>query len=78
MGRIKTFKNGPRIIDIDILLYWEKKIFTPILTVPHIWITERDFVAYPLYDIDPSLRINEETIKSIIKKIPNNLKPFIL
>lgn len=53
MGRVKTFRNGPRSIDLDLLLYGEETIATPELTVPHPRMAERDFVMLPLREIAP-------------------------
>lgn len=54
IGRVRTIKNGPRIIDID-LLYAENQIIeTENLTVPHPRIKERKFVIIPLLDLFPS------------------------
>ena len=53
IGRQKTFLNGPRVIDIDILLYDEQKIRTPQLTIPHPRMGQRDFVMRPLKEIEP-------------------------
>ncbi len=53
MGRVRQFKNGPRIIDLDVLLCENTVINTTELTVPHPRIGERDFVLVPfaeLYD----------------------------
>ena len=53
MGRIRTSKNAPRIIDIDIL-YFNKEIHnSPTLTVPHPAIAQRRFVLTPLNEIAP-------------------------
>ncbi len=51
MGRTKTIKNGPRIIDLDILIYGDKKIRTKNLTIPHPRMNERQFVLIPLNEI---------------------------
>ncbi len=51
LGRVRNFKNGPRIIDIDLLLAEEKIIKTPNLIVPHPHIRERLFVLLPLLDL---------------------------
>ncbi|HHU85069.1 MAG TPA: 2-amino-4-hydroxy-6-hydroxymethyldihydropteridine diphosphokinase [Clostridiales bacterium] len=51
MGRIRQIKNGPRIIDLDLLLYENEKINTPELTLPHPRMYERDFVMIPLKEI---------------------------
>ena len=55
MGRILSFKDGPRIIDIDILFYADQVIETPDLTIPHPRIAERAFVLHPLSELDPLL-----------------------
>lgn len=51
-GRIRTIKNGPRIIDIDLLLYDEQVYNTKTLVLPHPRMFEREFVLRPLLDID--------------------------
>ena len=51
MGRIRTFTNGPRIIDIDILLFDDQVIESELLTVPHPRMLERMFVLEPLNEI---------------------------
>lgn len=57
LGRIKTVRNGPRTIDIDILLYDQEKISTPHLTIPHPRMWERDFVVRLLKEIEPNVVI---------------------
>jgi 2-amino-4-hydroxy-6-hydroxymethyldihydropteridine diphosphokinase len=56
-GRQRTERWGPRTIDIDILLYAETEVRTPALTLPHPGIAERAFVAVPLADLAPALRL---------------------
>jgi len=51
LGRIRSVKNGPRTIDLDILLYGNRKIKTKSLIVPHPRMFERDFVLKPLSEI---------------------------
>ena len=46
-----TEKWGPRTLDLDLLLYGEQCITTPVLTVPHPGMHERDFVLVPLAEI---------------------------
>ncbi|MCK4982949.1 MAG: 2-amino-4-hydroxy-6-hydroxymethyldihydropteridine diphosphokinase [Victivallaceae bacterium] len=55
LGRKKSMKNGPRPIDIDILLYDNIVINTPMLTIPHPQMLERDFVMRPLQEIEPDI-----------------------
>ena len=67
----KKIKNGPRIIDIDIIFYNFLKISSNNLTIPHPRATERDFVLYPLYDIYPFFKhpINKKTIKKLKEEL---------
>ena len=65
LGRARSFKNASRTIDLDILLYDEKKIDEPGLTVPHPRMFERAFVTGPLLEIEPEL---VETIKELRKE----------
>ena len=53
MGRIRRVHWGPRVIDIDILLFGELILNTEQLTVPHPRMHERAFVLKPLADISP-------------------------
>lgn len=52
MGRVRTIKMGPRIIDIDLLFYGNSCIQSPFLTIPHPHISQRKFVLLPLAEID--------------------------
>ena len=56
MGRIRTTKNAPRIIDIDILFFNKEIIHTGLLDVPHPRLQERNFVLVPLNEISPNLK----------------------
>ncbi|EAF5659269.1 2-amino-4-hydroxy-6-hydroxymethyldihydropteridine diphosphokinase [Listeria innocua] len=53
LGRVRLFKWGPRLIDIDILLYEDVKINTEKLKIPHPYMKERAFVMIPLIEISP-------------------------
>jgi 2-amino-4-hydroxy-6-hydroxymethyldihydropteridine diphosphokinase len=55
MGRDAGFPNGPRIIDIDIILYGNMSMIDPELTIPHPRMNERAFVLIPLVEIAPDL-----------------------
>ena len=55
MGRIKKIYRGPRVIDIDILLYDDIKLISPRIIIPHPRMLERSFVMQPLKEIDPVL-----------------------
>lgn len=55
MGREPSFPDGPRLIDVDILLYGQSVLSEPDLEIPHPRLAERAFVLVPLSEIDPSL-----------------------
>jgi 2-amino-4-hydroxy-6-hydroxymethyldihydropteridine diphosphokinase len=58
MGRPEKYERwGPRIIDLDLLVYGREKRADPDLTLPHPGIVERNWVLYPLADIAPDLDI---------------------
>ena len=56
MGSKKPFANGPRLIDLDVLLYGNDTIATPELQVPHPRMLQRRFVLVPLAEIAPDFR----------------------
>lgn len=51
MGRVREFKNGPRVIDLDLLIFENYKNDSPHITIPHPLIGERDFVLVPLKEL---------------------------
>lgn len=55
LGRVRTVKNGPRTIDLDLIDFGGKVIDTPELTLPHPRAVERDFVKKPLAEIGVNL-----------------------
>jgi 2-amino-4-hydroxy-6-hydroxymethyldihydropteridine diphosphokinase len=54
LGRVATFRWGPRVIDLDILAYDELTIDEPDLVIPHPRLAERAFAVVPLAEIDPA------------------------
>ena len=64
LGRKASFRNGPRLIDIDILLYDDLVLDIPGLCIPHPHMHERAFVLLPLMDIAPDL-VHPVTKKSV-------------
>lgn len=57
MGRIKTERWGPRLIDIDILLYGTQQIEYTELSIPHKGLAQRSFVLFPLADLDAGFEV---------------------
>ncbi|AWN18898.1 2-amino-4-hydroxy-6-hydroxymethyldihydropteridine diphosphokinase [Streptococcus sobrinus] len=55
LGRVRQQHWGPRTLDIDILLYDQKVLDQPDLTLPHPYMKERAFVLVPLLEMDNSL-----------------------
>jgi len=56
-GRERPYRNAPRTLDLDLLLYGDARINTATLTVPHPRITERAFVLRPLLELAPAIHI---------------------
>ena len=56
LGRTKSIRYGPRVIDLDILFFDDTVVEEPDLIIPHIGIPERDFVLAPLLDLNADLR----------------------
>jgi 2-amino-4-hydroxy-6-hydroxymethyldihydropteridine diphosphokinase len=54
-GRERPYRNAPRTLDLDVLLYGSARMAGPVLTVPHPRMTERAFVLMPLAEIAPDL-----------------------
>lgn len=69
MGRERPFKNAPRIIDIDLLLYENERRNTKELMLPHPLIGERAFVMVPLKDILPGLMVKDIDYNNEYNKI---------
>ncbi len=61
MGRVRTVENGPRVIDLDILLFGDDEVHSDEITVPHPGILERDFVVTPLLQIAPRVHLPNGT-----------------
>ena len=55
LGRVRTIKNAPRRIDLDILLYGDIHLEEDMLCIPHPRMREREFVIQPLREIAPGL-----------------------
>jgi 2-amino-4-hydroxy-6-hydroxymethyldihydropteridine diphosphokinase len=60
-GRRRELRWGARTLDLDLLLYGDEIINLPRLQVPHPRLFERDWVLYPLADLDPALQFPDGT-----------------
>jgi 2-amino-4-hydroxy-6-hydroxymethyldihydropteridine diphosphokinase len=80
MGRIRTIKNAPRIIDIDILFFNKDIVDEKNLNVPHPEIANRRFVLIPLNELSPNFKhpVFQQSIHHLLKncKDPLNVKKF--
>ena len=54
LGRVRTLKNGPRVIDLDILLFGDRILEDDGLSIPHPGLLLRDFMLVPLIEIAPN------------------------
>jgi 2-amino-4-hydroxy-6-hydroxymethyldihydropteridine diphosphokinase len=73
MGRRERIRNGPRVIDLDILLYDGLVAEQDGLVIPHPRMHERSFVLVPLREIDPSVVHPgmDKTIEELADSLPN-------
>lgn len=76
MGRARTIRNGPRIIDIDILLAGDRQINDDALTVPHARMHERAFALYPSAEIAAEMRhpLLDATVKDLLEQLVSEEK----
>lgn len=63
-GRQRPYRNAPRTLDLDLLLYGSARIDSPDLTVPHPRMGERAFVLVPLHQIAPGL-VNDDVLTRV-------------
>jgi len=72
LGRVRAIPNGPRTIDIDILLYGDRLVRTAKLEIPHPRMAARRFVLAPLADLAPGLRhpVTRQTVREMLQAAP--------
>jgi 2-amino-4-hydroxy-6-hydroxymethyldihydropteridine diphosphokinase len=75
LGRKRTVRNGPRTIDVDILLYGSFVVSTEELEIPHPRYRERRFTLAPLAELNPALRdpVTGKTVTEMLADLPGQL-----
>ncbi len=76
LGRRETRRWGPRVVDLDILLYNDLVVDEPDLRIPHPHMHERDFVLKPLSEIAPEAihPLLKKTVREMLSEAPNPFK----
>jgi 2-amino-4-hydroxy-6-hydroxymethyldihydropteridine diphosphokinase len=72
LGRVRLMHWGPRIIDLDILLYDNLRVSSQSLSIPHPYMFQRAFVLVPLAEIAPSLVIEGKSVQQYLAALPPN------
>jgi 2-amino-4-hydroxy-6-hydroxymethyldihydropteridine diphosphokinase len=72
--RTRSIPNGPRTLDLDLLLYGDEELLLPDLVVPHPRLAARRFVLAPLADLAPSLRVpgTSRTVAELLESAPTS------
>jgi len=75
LGRVRTVRNGPRTLDIDILLYGKAVVRSVKLEIPHPRMAERRFVLAPLAELVPDLRhpVTNQTMRAMLGSAPSQI-----
>ncbi|MCC2113787.1 MAG: 2-amino-4-hydroxy-6-hydroxymethyldihydropteridine diphosphokinase, partial [Hyphomicrobiales bacterium] len=69
LGRVRSLRWGPRLIDLDILLYGDLAIVEPGLAVPHPRMMERAFVLAPLADLMPARLVAGRRVDDVLAEL---------
>lgn len=69
-GRVREFPNAPRTLDLDIVLYGDRVVHDPGLTIPHARMLERAFVMVPLAEVAPDLQVpGHGTVRELAARV---------
>ncbi|PKO17481.1 2-amino-4-hydroxy-6-hydroxymethyldihydropteridine diphosphokinase [candidate division BRC1 bacterium HGW-BRC1-1] len=70
LGRVETYRWGPRVIDLDILLYGQRQWEDDLLTIPHKYLSERPFAFVPLLELEPDARLPQgQLLREMVRPI---------
>jgi 2-amino-4-hydroxy-6-hydroxymethyldihydropteridine diphosphokinase len=74
LGRVRSFRNAPRTLDLDLLFHGNRVMQTDRLTVPHPRLHERAFVLVPLSELAPDLvhPVLGKPIRELLKALPDH------
>jgi len=72
-GRVRAKRWGPRTLDLDLLVFGDRRIAEPDLTVPHPGMAERGFVLRPLNDVAPTLDVpGLGRVDELLQRLPDD------
>lgn len=74
-GRERPYRNAPRTLDLDILLYDDITLDTPMLTIPHPRMHDRAFVLLPLAEIAPA-RVGADLLQAVANQTVKRLNGY--
>ena len=74
-GRERPYRNAPRTLDLDLLLYGSARIQSPRLTVPHPRMWERAFVLVPLAEIAPAV-VDASRLRMVAGQVIHRITPL--
>ncbi|MDX1465359.1 MAG: 2-amino-4-hydroxy-6-hydroxymethyldihydropteridine diphosphokinase [Halomonas sp.] len=77
-GRVRGRRWGPRTLDLDLLLYDDRRLALPRLTLPHPEMTRRAFVLVPLAELAPRLALDGQPLSRLAAELePQDLAPVL-